>query len=72
MLRERRIAGAALDVYEKEPIVSNHPFICELDNVVITPHIAGAAEAVMTNHTKMIVGEVRRFLNNEKLLYRYV
>lgn len=71
-LREKRIAGAALDVYEKEPIVSNHPYICELDNVVITPHIAGAAEAVMTNHTKMIVGEIRRFINNEKLLYRYV
>ena len=70
-LRERRIAGAALDVYEKEPIVSNHPFITELDNVVITPHIAGAADAVMENHTKMIVGEIRRFLNGEKLLYRY-
>ncbi|MBO5295889.1 MAG: 2-hydroxyacid dehydrogenase [Clostridia bacterium] len=70
-LRERRIAGAALDVYEKEPIVSNHPFITELDNVVITPHIAGAAEAVMSNHTKMIVGEIKRFLNGEKLLYRY-
>ena len=71
-LRERRIAGAALDVYEKEPIVSNHPFITELDNVVITPHIAGAAAEVMTNHTKMIVGEIRRFVNGEKLLYRYV
>lgn len=70
-LREKKIAGAALDVYEKEPIVSNHPYICELDNVVITPHIAGAAEAVMTNHTKMIVNEVRRFVKGEKLLYRY-
>jgi D-3-phosphoglycerate dehydrogenase len=72
VLRERKIAGAALDVYEKEPIVSNHPFICELDNVVITPHIAGAAEEVLTNHTKMIVGEIRRFINKENLLYRYV
>lgn len=71
-LRERRIAGAALDVYEKEPIVSNHPFITELDNVVITPHIAGAASDVMINHTKMIVGEIKRFLKGERLLYRYV
>ncbi|MBE5893420.1 MAG: dihydrofolate reductase [Lachnospiraceae bacterium] len=70
-LRNRTIAGAALDVYAKEPIVRNHPFLCELDNVVVTPHIAGASQEVLTNHTKMIVGEVRRFLNGEHLLYRY-
>lgn len=71
VLREKRIAGAALDVYAKEPIVENHPFLKELDNVVVTPHIAGASKEVLTNHTKMIVGEVRRFLNGEQLLYRY-
>lgn len=70
-LRERRIAGAALDVYEKEPIPSNHPYLTELDNVVVTPHIAGASMEVLTNHTKMIVGEVRRFVRGEHLLYRY-
>lgn len=70
-LRERKIAGAAFDVYAKEPIPSNHAYIRELDNVVITPHIAGATEEVLTNHTKMIVGEVRRFINNEPLLYQY-
>lgn len=72
VLREHKIAGAALDVYEKEPIRSNHPFIKELDNIVITPHIAGAAKEVLTNHTRMIVGEIRRFVNGEHLLYRYV
>ncbi len=70
-LREHKIAGAAFDVYAKEPIPSNHAYIRELDNVVITPHIAGATEEVLTNHTKMIVGEVRRFVNGEHLLYRY-
>ena len=70
-LREHKIAGAAFDVYAKEPIPSNHAYIRELDNVVITPHIAGATEEVLTNHTKMIVGEVRRFVNGEQLLYRY-
>lgn len=70
-LRERRIAGAALDVYEKEPIACNHPYLTELDNVVVTPHIAGASAEVLTNHTKMIVGEVRRFVRGEHLLYRY-
>ena len=70
-LREKRIAGAAFDVYASEPLASNHPFVTELDNVVITPHIAGATEEVLTNHTRMIIGEVRRFVNGEPLLYEY-
>jgi phosphoglycerate dehydrogenase-like enzyme len=38
-LRERRIAGAGLDVFEEEPL-GQSPLI-ELDNVVLTPHAAG-------------------------------
>ncbi len=36
-LREHRIQGAGLDVYEKEPIDPNDPLL-ELDNVILTPH----------------------------------
>src|SRR5260370_1051127 len=39
-LKERRIAGAALDVFEQEPPPADHPFF-QLDNVVLTPHAAG-------------------------------
>jgi len=39
-LREGEIAGAALDVYEDEPRLA--PGLAELDNVVLTPHIASA------------------------------
>ena len=70
-LREKRIAGAAFDVYASEPIRSNHPYITELDNVVITPHIAGATDEVLTNHTRMIVSDVKHFLRGEHLLYQY-
>lgn len=70
-LRTGAIAGAALDVFNKEPIYKEHPFINELDNVVITPHIAGATNEVLSNHTDMIIKEIRRFLNNEPLLYEY-
>jgi phosphoglycerate dehydrogenase-like enzyme len=39
-LRERRIAGAGLDVFEHEPTTGDNPLF-QLDNVVITPHAAG-------------------------------
>jgi gluconate 2-dehydrogenase len=41
-LRTRRIASAGLDVFEGEPAV--HPALLEVDNVVLTPHIASASE----------------------------
>jgi len=37
-LRERTIAGAALDVFDQEPLAAGHPFR-DLDNVVLTPHV---------------------------------
>ncbi|MGH9196646.1 MAG: NAD(P)-dependent oxidoreductase, partial [Acidimicrobiia bacterium] len=37
-LQERRIAGAALDVYEAEPLPPNHPLL-SLENVVLSPHM---------------------------------
>ena len=42
-LRERRIAAAALDVFEGEPSV--HPDLLTVPNVVLTPHIASATVA---------------------------
>ena len=42
-LREGRIAAAALDVYDGEPVV--HPGLLEVPNVVLTPHIGSATEA---------------------------
>ena len=39
-LREQRIAGAALDVFDPEPLPENHPY-WTLPNLVLTPHISG-------------------------------
>lgn len=42
-LRERRIAGAGLDVFEQEPLPPEHP-LWGMDNVMITPHSSGSTE----------------------------
>ena len=42
VLREGRIAGAGLDVFETEPLPAGHP-LTELDNVVLSPHAGGMA-----------------------------
>ena len=42
VLRDRRIAGAGLDVFETEPLPPRHP-LTELDNVVLSPHAGGMA-----------------------------
>jgi len=39
-LEQRRIAGAVLDVFDREPLPPSHP-LWKLDNVVVTPHISG-------------------------------
>jgi D-3-phosphoglycerate dehydrogenase / 2-oxoglutarate reductase len=45
-LRGGRIAGAALDVFETQPLPADHPLFT-LDNVIITPHLAGITEESM-------------------------
>jgi len=45
-LREGRMAGAALDVYEREPIV--HPDLLPLENVLLIPHLASATTETRT------------------------
>ena len=71
-LREGEIAGAALDVFPKEPIAGNHPFFGMPDKVVVTPHIGGATWDAISNHTREFVTDVKHYLNGEPLEYEYV
>ncbi len=55
-LRERRLAGAALDVFEGEPAVN--PGLLALDNVVLSPHIASATTETRRAMTSVAVDNV--------------
>ncbi len=66
ILKERKIAGAALDVVEDEPIRLDNPLL-KLDNVTITPHMAGNSKDVPFNSTSIIAEEVSKFIKGEKL-----
>ena len=73
-LRERRIAGAGLDVFENEPELA--PGLAELDNVVIPPHLGSATVGTRTkmatlaaaNAVAMLRGETPPNLVNPEIL----
>jgi len=56
-LAERRISGAALDVFEQEPLPAGHAFV-ELDNVILTPHYSGRSEDSMVDLRMTIADSV--------------
>ncbi len=59
-LKERRIWGAGLDVFEEEPRV--HPELLELDNVVLTPHMGSGERRFREEMTRMALANVRAVL----------
>jgi glyoxylate reductase len=67
-LRGRRIRGAALDVFEEEPLPRGHPFL-ELDNVVLTPHVAGSPYEARVRMLKMTAANLARVVRGEAPLH---
>jgi glyoxylate reductase len=64
-LRDKWIAGAALDVYEKEPIADDNPLL-ELENVVLVPHIGSATIESRTKMAEMAVLNLLSVLKGER------
>jgi glyoxylate reductase len=62
-LKERLIAGAALDVYEKEPEI--HPGLMLLENVLLIPHLASATTDTRTAMADLAVSNAVAILNGQ-------
>lgn len=66
-LRENRIGGAGLDVFDTEPLPANHP-LWELDNVIITPHCAALSPYYLDRAVPLIADNIARFLQGREML----
>lgn len=65
-LRARRIAGAALDVFEHEPLPEDSP-LWSVENLLITPHTAGLTEKLWHRHYELFSDNLRRYVAREPL-----
>ena len=67
-LREGRLGGACLDVFETEPLPDDSPLWKMGERVIITPHIAGYSPRIAGRHLAVLLDNVRRFARGEALV----
>lgn len=60
------IAGAALDVFEIEPLPADHP-LWKMSNVILTPHVAGYSPRIAGRHLAVLLDNIRRFSAGQPL-----
>ncbi|MDA0833551.1 MAG: D-2-hydroxyacid dehydrogenase [Planctomycetota bacterium] len=65
-LQQKQIAGAGFDVFEVEPLPSDHP-LWAMENVIITPHVAAASPRIAERHFAVVKENVGRFASGELL-----
>lgn len=69
-LSEKRLGGAALDVFPIEPLPATSP-LWEMPNVLLSPHIAGASGRYFEQATGLFVLNLQRYLTDQPLFNRY-
>jgi phosphoglycerate dehydrogenase-like enzyme len=66
-LTERSIKGAALDVFDREPLPEGHPFY-KLDNVLLSPHAADHTATWIDDAMRFFLTQFERYIKGEPLL----
>ena len=65
MLVAGRLAGAALDVLQNEPLQGDNRFL-SLPNVIVTPHLGGATHDVVRHQSDIVVDAIESYLRGER------
>jgi D-3-phosphoglycerate dehydrogenase len=65
-LKEKVIAGAAIDVFEDEPLKKDNPLL-KLTNATITPHMAGGSDITHIRSARLVAGTLNKYLKGETL-----
>ncbi|NLW22165.1 MAG: NAD(P)-binding domain-containing protein [Tissierellia bacterium] len=68
-LKSGKVKKAALDVFEREPLPGDSP-LWDMDNVIISPHNSWASELVNRRRYQITYENMKRYINNEKLINR--
>ena len=78
-LKSKKIIGAAIDVFDEEPPGKDYPLVT-LENITITPHLAGGTVDAFTNSPKLLAeemieildGKISRFVINKKTFHKAI
>jgi phosphoglycerate dehydrogenase-like enzyme len=68
-LQAKKIAGAALDVFEQEPLPASSP-LWKMENVIVSPHVAGANAEYKEKAATLFAENLQRYIEGESLLNR--
>lgn len=68
LLGSERLAGAALDTFEHEPLPASSPLL-QLEHVLLSPHMAGVAREVLAPIAEMAALDIKRVLDGERPLH---
>ena len=67
VLKEGHLRGVGLDVTDPEPLPNDHPLL-KMENVLITPHMAGPSDHNRRRSFELIQKNIKRFIQGEPLL----
>ena len=66
-LQDHAIGGAAVDVYDEEPLAADHPYL-KLSNITLTSHLAGTSCDTMMTSVEIGLEDLKRYLTGKEMV----